>query len=240
MKRPTEDQAIMGGIIIVFLFAAAHNYTALQDFSFKSGVPYFLSFTTPLMFDFFVGIAVWVTLRNKRLGEQARLGWTIVIVFTLVSITLNLMHYPLIPGGIAMAVIVPLVTFFAAELGKGLQESARNRQDAVASLAELSFMKDTLTADLDKLNGQIKKAQDTLDSLNEQIHVTDAHLSMTDAHLTKANEAKLTKVAERRQSVLSLLQSGLSPDDIAGQMEVSIRTIKRDILALNGQVRMTQ
>ena len=58
--------------------------------------------------------------------------------------------------------------------------------------------------------------------------------------LDKANDnklSKLSKLAERRDKVLSLVTDGVTPETIARQLEVSPRTIKRDILALNGQLK---
>jgi DNA-binding NarL/FixJ family response regulator len=57
--------------------------------------------------------------------------------------------------------------------------------------------------------------------------------------LETARDVKQAKIDQRRASVLALLSEGLSPADIAGELNVTVRTIKRDITALNGQVQVT-
>lgn len=58
--------------------------------------------------------------------------------------------------------------------------------------------------------------------------------------LDRANEARRTDVDQRRDQVLTLYQAGKQPGDIAQELDVSVRTIRRDIQALNGRVGVTQ
>jgi hypothetical protein len=54
--------------------------------------------------------------------------------------------------------------------------------------------------------------------------------------MDKPNEAKTAKLTNRRDKIRSLLAEQMTPEDIAGQMDVSVRTVRRDIEALNGQM----
>jgi uncharacterized protein YerC len=69
----------------------------------------------------------------------------------------------------------------------------------------------------------------------------DKQLSVNDnlSSIDKARQVKDDKIAERRQQVLSLLRQDATEDDIADKLGVSVRTIQRDILALNGNGRVT-
>lgn len=228
MKRITEDKAIITGIVIVFLLAAAHNYDALRHFAIGAGVAPRLAWTTPGFIDLFIGVAVWVTLRNKRYAEPARLGWAIVIIFTFVSFVLNMMHYPQTAGGVAMALIVPSVVFCAAELGKGLAESAQRRQAVTRSLAELS-------AERDKLTAQVERLEMTKTTLQRD------HFQQNRRSVQELNDARQAKIDNRRADVLAMLQAGMSHGDVkeaaAEKWNVQPRTIGRDIKALNGAAR---
>lgn len=62
------------------------------------------------------------------------------------------------------------------------------------------------------------------DSLSVQENVTT---------LDQARQAKMDKLTARRQAVSSLLHEGLPEDVIAGQLGVSLRTIKRDVDVIN-------
>lgn len=168
-----EDNLILAGIIVIFVMATTLNYDALRDFALEEAhVTERLSYIVPILFDFFIFVGVWVTLRNKRYGEPARLAWTIVIVFTIFSIALNLMHYPQQLGGWSLAVIVPLVIFFSAELGKGLTDSRRKRQTGFTTLTDLTR--------------QIEQARHALSG--QQLEIEQA-------------ATKVAELAEKRQSL---------------------------------------
>lgn len=53
--------------------------------------------------------------------------------------------------------------------------------------------------------------------------------------VNKTGRPKQVKISRRRDKVLSFLQGGMSKDDMADKLNVSVRTIQRDITATNGQ-----
>lgn len=53
--------------------------------------------------------------------------------------------------------------------------------------------------------------------------------------IDKARQAKADKLTKRRDKVLSMLREDMSEQDMAAELDVSVRTIQRDITALNGQ-----
>lgn len=55
------------------------------------------------------------------------------------------------------------------------------------------------------------------------------------AALDRANDAKRAAIAQRRDRVLDLLGQGQGPGDIAAALEVSVKTIRRDIEAVSGR-----
>lgn len=59
-------------------------------------------------------------------------------------------------------------------------------------------------------------------------------------NLSLARDIKQAAIDQRRDKVLTLLQANQGPQDIAAALGVSIKTIRRDIEALNGNVRVTQ
>lgn len=59
--------------------------------------------------------------------------------------------------------------------------------------------------------------------------------SLSVTPIDKARQAKKDKLAKRRNKVLSFLQDGMTEETIADKLNVSVRTIQRDISALNGQ-----
>jgi DNA-binding NarL/FixJ family response regulator len=136
-----------------------------------------------------------------------------------------------------VAGVAPAGLLLTTEALRHLAKTIIERQAAVSTLAELSGQRDKLAADvdthraeLDKLNGQIEAARVQIDG-----QIGEMSRSVHDL-----NDARQVKIDQRRASVLALLSEGLAPADIAGELNVTVRTIKRDITALNGQVRVTQ
>lgn len=244
---------------LVILSAGILGYTALFDLFVSIGLfSSWLAIFFPLLFDLAEVTAAVSVFNAKLQGEDDRFAWGMVILFTILGIVANIGHaaHAFYVGRIDAAQLViaifatslfPLSVALVTHLVKRVIARDINRRSILSSLAELTARRDTLTADLDKLNGQIENKRIELNKLQAAINVTNAETNHDSpafvpgdlSALDKANEAKLSKVAERRQEVLSLVNEGLSPDDIAGQMGVSLRTIKRDITALNGQVRVT-
>lgn len=106
---------------------------------------------------------------------------------------------------------------------------------SVKSLADLSQEIVDKTGELDKLTGQIRLATAKLEALKADIKTGQTRTNARTVH--EMNAARLDKIAQRQADVLSLLQEGLSPDDISTRLDVSLKTIKRDILALNGKAQ---
>lgn len=87
---------------------------------------------------------------------------------------------------------------------------------------------DTRQAELDKLNGQIEQAQQRL------MDIKARQIEEKSRSVQELQAAKMDKIEQRRASVLSLLGQGMEDRDIAGELGVTVKTIRRDIVALNG------
>jgi len=68
-------------------------------------------------------------------------------------------------------------------------------------------------------------------AMGRQMSKTPAFVPGDPEQLDKANEAKRTRQTERRDKVMELLQAGQKPKDIAQTLQVSVKTIDRDIKA---------
>lgn len=78
---------------------------------------------------------------------------------------------------------------------------------------------------------QAKREARKRDKLAESTAFVPGDLSQLD----KANDAKQAAIVQRRDKVLELMGQGQQPGDIAQALDVSIKTIRRDIEALNGR-----
>lgn len=251
---------------LVILSAGILGYTALFDLFVSIGLfsPW-LGYFFPLLFDLAEVTAAVSVLNAKLQHEDDKFAWGMVILFTILGIVANVGHATVahLTGKIDQLQVIiaifatslfPLSVALVTHLVKRVIARDITRRAVVRSLSELTAQVDarhneldTLAADLDKLTAQCDTLARQVEDKRQALTVTNAETNEESsafvkgdlAALDKANEAKQDKVSERRAAVLSLVNEGLSPDDIADNLGVSLRTIKRDIVALNGKVGVT-
>ncbi len=140
--------------------------------------------------------------------------------------------------------LFPLSVALVTHLLKRVITRDIKRRQTLTTLTELTAQEqagrtelDKLKTQLDKLNGQIEAAKAGLKALNDDL---EAGQTRAPSPIAAVNDKRQAKMAARRQAVSSLLQEDLSDKDIAGQLKVSVKTIQRDIEALNGNGRGTK
>lgn len=245
---------------LVILSAGILGYTALYDLFVSIGLfSAWLGIFFPLLFDLAEVTAAVSVFNAKLQGEDDKFAWGMVILFTILGIVANIGHAAsawytgkidnlqailavfatsLFPLSVALVthLVKQVITRDIARRGfvSTLSELAAQVDKMRAELAGLLNQKqgelDAKQSELDKLNGQIEQAQARLDDIKAE---TKREIS---ANVHELNAARQAKIDQRRASVLALLSEGLSPADIAGELNVTVRTIKRDITALNGKV----
>ena len=120
------------------------------------------------------------------------------------------------------------LTKWENDKGQGKQNRLTEKE-----LERLTQENAALSADNDNLTNQLQALRQRLDNLNEQSEQTNGQLSPA---LSKANAAKMTKKQARMTEALSLFNAGLSPAEVADNLQVSERTAKRYLSELNGMV----
>lgn len=249
---------------LVILSAGILGYTALYDLFVSIGLfSAWLGIFFPLLFDLAEVTAAVSVFNAKLQGEDDKFAWFMVLLFTILGIVANIGHATAAwyTGKIdnlqaILAIfatsLFPLSVALVTHLVKRVISRDITRRGFVSTLSELAAQVDKMRAELVELlsqkQGEINTKQSELDKLNGQIEHTRAQLDDIKARqieqnarsVNGLNEAKQAKIDQRRASVLALLSEGLSPADIAGELNVTVRTIKRDITALNGQVRVTR
>jgi len=227
-------------VLLIGAGAFVLSYDALYATGAAHGLPPSKAWIWPLLIDAPLIVFTLALLVSQIMRHSAKLWAFLVILYTLATIGFNLSHAQPTPLGWTVAVVAPVGLLLTTEALRHLAKTIIERQAVVSSLAELTIQRDNLTAqvsskwsELDKLNGQIEAACVQLDDIKA------GQIGEISASVQDLNAARQAKIDTRRASVLSLLSEGLSPADIASELNVTVRTIKRDITALNGQVRMT-
>lgn len=221
-------------VMLIGAGAFVLSYDALYATGLTHGIPADKAWIWPLLIDAPLIVFTLALLVSQIMRSSARLWAGLVILYTLATVGFNLSHAQPSPLGWTVAIVAPVGLLLTTEALRHLAKTIIERQAVVSTLAELSTTVDTRRADLDKLNGQIEAARVQLQDIR------NGQIEEISANVQDLNAARQAKMDTRRASVLSLLSDGLSPADIANELNVTVRTIKRDITALNGQVRVTE
>lgn len=163
-------------------------------------------------------LAYSIRLR-KAAHRSVKPLWFGVTIFTVISVYGNLAYGLLETNGhlpvwivvtkpIVLAASLPILVLFLSEL------LSDDRQHAVQEAEKAAK----------------KQAKNVTKSPNAA--VAGGLPADNGQPVTKSNNGTSDKVTERRQMVLSLLDSGLETGQIAAELDVSTRTIKRDLAAI--------
>lgn len=227
----TATVALM--VLLIGAGAFTLSYDALYATGAAYGIPTGKAWIWPLLIDGPLVVFTVALLVSQIMRHSAKLWAGLVILYTLATVGFNLSHAQPSPLGWTVAIVAPVGLLLTTEALRHLAKNIIERQAVVSTLAELSTTVDTRRTDLDKLNGQIEAARVQLQDIR------NGQIEEISANVQDLNAARQAKMDTRRASVLSLLSEGMEPKDIANELNVTLRTIKRDITALNGQVRVT-
>lgn len=245
---------------LVILAAGVLSFTALRDLFVSIGLfaPW-LGYLFPLLFDL-AEIAAAVSVFNAKLqGEEDRFAWGMVILFTILGIVANVAHaghayyVGTIDGGqVILAVfftsMFPLSVALVTHLLKHVIGRDISRRQIVTSLLDLTRQLAERTEALENIQQQQQLEVSTLENTRRQIEEARAQLREVQAaieagkvqqiagNIQEMNEARQAKIEARRQDVFNLLREGFSNQEIATRLEVSERTVRNDVKALNGKV----
>lgn len=245
---------------LVILSAGILGYTALYDLFVSIGLfAAWLGIFFPLLFDLAEVTAAVSVFNAKLQGEDDRFAWGMVLLFTVLGVVANIAHAAfawyigkITPVQLDLAIfatsLFPLSVALVTHLVKRVIARDITRHSILSSLAELADQLDqkrrelaelftTKQGELDRLNGQINQARAKLEQLKSDIQA--GKVQQNARSVNELNAARQAKIDQRRASVVLLLEKELTPAEIAQQLNVKVRTIKRDIVALNGKAETT-
>ena len=238
-------------VLVLAILAFTLSYSSLQHMAAGHGVEGWLSYLWPLLLDFAMIVFSLAILRASLRQESALYPWSLTATFAALATAGNVFDVTtfgvsaVIVGAIVKA-LAPVALVLAFELLMQMVKAEIRRSAVVQTLAELmaefdtqqtklTAERDRLAAELGSLNDQIDRQMSKLDDIKADI------LSAKSSQITDLAAARQAKIDQRRSDVLSMLQSGMTMADVemtaADKWNVQPRTIRRDVAALNGQVR---
>jgi hypothetical protein len=233
-------------VFLVALGSFALSYSALQDMAIRNGITGWLSYIWPLLIDFSLIVFSLAVVNAYLHSEKTWKQWSLVGIYTIATIGFNVAHAPNNLQAQIVAAIAPVSLFFSFEILMAQLKNTVKRSDIVKSVKELYDNMTKLEQGVSDKNIEydklISNKQTEIDRLTQQIDDKRTELKqLKDIDKSRSvidlQQAKRDKIAERQEQVLSLYKEGLSENDIAYQLGVSLRTIQRDIVALNGNAK---
>ncbi|MCB0210742.1 MAG: DUF2637 domain-containing protein [Anaerolineae bacterium] len=227
------------GSMLVFLAVGSFilSFAGMYAVAVDSGYGW-LAALWPLVTESAVVIFSLVLLSAKLDGYKNSALQPMIITCTVLSVGFNVLHAPndnLLTR--AVVALPPIFLYAAFKTWIWKVEQDTKRAGLIKTIDNLVSEIDTVNGELqdkvtelDKIVGQVETLKVERDALKDDISETFPRnvQKMTDLTAKRQSQAE-----ERKQQALSMLSEGLSVGDIADNLDVTERTVKR---YLNGQV----
>jgi hypothetical protein len=244
---------------LVFLLAAGAfvlSYATLWDTALAYGLPPRLAWIWPLLVDFALVVFSLAVVRASLYNERTWWPWLLVALYTVATVAFNILHAPANLTAQVVAIVAPLSLFLSFETLMAMLKSEVRRKQRVQSLQELqagwnawqqrlAHHEADLAARFESWQVEVEEMSQRLAHLDQQLQQRQlqpvepepvhraAAMRSFEAGIAQA-ELQLgpASIQVRRTQVKALAAQGLSQLAIAGQLKVSLSTIKRDLAAV--------
>lgn len=193
MQRTNKYISVFSALLVLFLASSAFvlSFEALKDLAKHAGVAEQMAWLYPAIIDGALIIFSLSVLRANLNRENVLCPWTLVSLFTVLSVALNIIHAEQDFLARFLAAIPPVALFLSFELLTSQLKAAAVRLRAIQSLAdiesdiqkkqiELDDLLANRTAELDavireraalleKLDTEIKQLEDKMSNLRDEV-----------------------------------------------------------------------
>jgi|GEM_PF-4588757 len=225
---------VLAAVGLIALGSFALSFMALHELATANGIPLRLGWIWPLIVDVSMVIYTAAILVAQLQRRAARLPIGLTIFYSVVTVTGNILHAPPTPLGWFVAALPPLSLILGTECLRVMAKHILEQQAALTTLAQLNSEIDARRADLDRLTGNIDRAAAELDKLQQEIKA--GKVQQNRVTVADMNAVRQANIETRRQEVLRLHRQKVSQEQIATRLGVSVRTVRNDLVALNGKV----
>ena len=226
-------------MIVVVLIPFIVSFGALQDLASANGVNY--PFMYPLMIDLSLIIFNLVALRSSLHGERNLYAWALVLMATIISVALNVVHAPRTVLAMFMAALPPLFILAAFHLVVTRIEHSARRNKTIISLEKLRQNVAVLESEIEQLTVQKETLTREISSKDEQIanlseQITNYKNELDHLEREQSQNESIVTRQEKLHALLNESETKLTQAELAEKLGVSISTVRRDLQSLNGKV----
>lgn len=219
--------AVAVGLIALFSFAI--SYVAQRELAVAAGIHPWLTYIFPLVIDGFIVVASLSVLRNSLVGESSVYQWSMVALFTLLSVGFNAAHaYDVLldltlfglPVTLIPHVAMPVALFFGFEMLMRQIHNAIERAGSIKRLAdlnaemvqkrsELEALLNESRAQLEHLNTEVSTLEQERNRLRSEIAELQREQQTILLHLGKGNgdlqKANVARTMGKQQALTALV-----------------------------------
>lgn len=235
--------------VLVFLVALgsfALSYHNLRQMAIDNGITGNLAYVWPLLIDFSLIVFSLSVVNAYLQSESTFKQWSLVGVYTVATISFNVMHAPDNLQSQIVAAIAPVSLFFSFELLMNQLKTSVKKHGLTLNIEQLqkrldtkqnefNNLVDTKGQQLDTLTAKVEQQQRKLEQLKqaESVLTTDKNSSIEQARLAKLEQDSNDK-QQRLDTLLNILI--VNPEEsvtaLAEQLTVSRTTVYNDLKEL--------
>ncbi len=212
---------------LVFLVAIGSfslSYSALRDVAIQNGIDESLTYIWPLLVDFSMIVFSLSVVNAYLQSESTWKQWALVGVYTVATVSFNVLHAPQNLQAMVVAAIAPVSLFFSFEILMSQLKNSVKRLSLLSSLEQLaqdleqkrldfdakikrmrSSLREKFNSERSKLNAEIERLNTDIKQLNaeaEQSRLTLDKLN-TDIKRQRLTLAKLNEQKGVQHGVLN-------------------------------------
>lgn len=206
-------------LIVVYFLGELHNYTAMRDFAQMAGVPWLLSYLTPVMVGVFILVIYWILVAYKAQGYNTVLPWIVITIFIIGSFWLNLLHFGNTSAGVTIAALSPALIFFGGWLAKDIIGKQMHKSRTIQTLKDLLNDAQKARAELCKVNDDLAQQKEVYDAQQKEMNAQ--------RELMNAQQQELKDALQATTGRINTLSIDTMPDEL-------VQAIQADALMAAG------
>lgn len=182
-------------VFLLALGAFVLSYAALWEIALTYGLPARLAWIWPLLIDFALIVFSLAVVRASLRGERTFWPWLLVAIYTIATVTFNIIHAPNHLIAQIIAIVAPVSLFLSFETLMGMLKSEVKRSQTMLRLSELQAQ---LTEVQNRFNRQQAELERTMTQRQAEF---DTMVQQQQAELDRL----MSQIEEKRTQLADLI-----------------------------------
>lgn len=198
--------ATAGLILFIATGSFVLSYFSLYQTAIQYGLPPHLGWIWPLLIDFALIVFSLAVVRASLYGERTLWPWLMVALYTIATVTFNILHASDSLTARVVAVVAPVSLFLSFETLMAMLKAEAKRRGVRSTLQEMD-------QEAHRLKVQLELAKGQLEEVTAQLESTTGELSRVTGDLDQVNQEmsdRLDQVAQLEAQAGELMDQVMS------------------------------